>query len=95
MIIAVSDVKEHAPETAQSLVFGSRAILVRTKPTINQFVDVGSLNDEIAMQLQVLPLVMSCQPCHVCCLHAWQVQNEPAHCPLLLLMASISARICH
>ena len=34
MLIAVSDVREHADETFQSCVFGSRAILVRTAPVI-------------------------------------------------------------
>ena len=53
MIIAVSDVKQHADETHQSLMFGSRAILVRTAPTINQYLDINLLNDEIANQLKV------------------------------------------
>ena len=55
MIIAVSDVKEHCDETFQSCLFGSRAILVRTAPTINHFLDFSSLNNEIASQLQVQP----------------------------------------
>jgi Kinesin motor domain len=58
MIIAVSDVREHADETFQSCVFGSRAILVRTAPTINQFLDISSLNNEIASQLQARLLVL-------------------------------------
>jgi hypothetical protein len=53
MIIAVSDVKEHVDETFQSCMFGSRAILVRTQPTINEFLDLSALNDEIAAQLRV------------------------------------------
>jgi hypothetical protein len=55
MIIAVSDVKEHVDETFQSCMFGSRAILVRTQPTINEFLDLSALNDEIAAQLRVRP----------------------------------------
>ena len=55
MIIAVSDVKQHADETFQSCLFGSRAILVRTQPTINEFLDLSALNEEIAAQLRVRP----------------------------------------
>ena len=62
MIIAVSDVRQHADETFQSLVFGSRAILVRTAPTINQFLDLNLLNDEIANQLKVWSQPPSGQP---------------------------------
>jgi Kinesin motor domain len=53
MIIAVSDTKEHSDETFQSLVFGSRAILVKTAPRVNAYVDLSVLNEKIASQLQV------------------------------------------
>lgn len=53
MIIAVSDVKEHSDETLQSLLFGSRAILVRTEARVNQFIDLSAINEQIAAQLEV------------------------------------------
>lgn len=59
MIIAVSDVKEHSDETLQSLLFGSRAILVRTEARVNQFIDLSAINEQIAAQLEVRPRLLS------------------------------------
>jgi hypothetical protein len=59
MIIAISNTKEHSDETYQSCLFGSRAILVRTAPRVNHFLDLSVLNDKIAQQLQVRYLVPS------------------------------------
>lgn len=72
MIIAVSDTKEHSDETFHSLVFGSRAILVKTAPRVNQYVDLSVLNEKIASQLQVCTalhsLPMQCvQSAGACC----------------------------
>lgn len=52
MLIAISDAREHADETFQSLLFGSRAILVKTAPRVNQFFDLSALNERIAQSLQ-------------------------------------------
>eukprot|EP00892_Ulva_mutabilis_P006829 jgi/Ulvmu1/4518/UM002_0244.1 len=52
MLIAISDAREHADETFQSLLFGSRAILVKTAPRVNQYFDLSALNERIANSLQ-------------------------------------------
>lgn len=56
MLIAVSDAREHTDETFQSLLFGSRAILVKTAPRVNQYFDLSALNERIAQSLQARPL---------------------------------------
>lgn len=55
MLIAVSDAREHTDETFQSLLFGSRAILVKTAPRVNQYFDLSALNERIAQSLQARP----------------------------------------
>lgn len=39
LVVAASDVREHAEETQQSLQFGSRAMCVKTHPVINEQID--------------------------------------------------------
>lgn len=72
MLIAISDAREHADETFQSLLFGSRAILVKTAPRVNQYFDLSALNERIAQSLQ------ACPP--ACEVTFWVVQTAYIQC---------------
>lgn len=58
MLLAVSDAREHADETFHTCLFGSRAILVRTAPRVNECAaaDISALNDKISSQLKARSL---------------------------------------
>ena len=51
LVICVSDVRQHAEETLQSLQFGSRAMCVKNRPVVNERVDYRLLHAELQSQM--------------------------------------------
>ncbi len=53
LILCLSDVRQHADESLQSLQFGARAACVRNKPVVNERLQMRQLTAELLAALEV------------------------------------------